>query len=84
MSSQYFRQIPFGVIPQEHQLLPIWRQYNANPVDQFSTTKIVSEARTLNNAFDKDRFDANLIAFEQVPNKREGWYDSLYGACPRS
>lgn len=83
MSGPYFRQIPFGTIPQEHELLPIWRAYNANPTNVFSTTKIVDEARTL-TPFENDRFKANLIKFEQVPNKREGWYDSLYGACPRT
>lgn len=83
MSGQYFRQNPSGTIPQEHELLPIWRAYNANPTTEFSTTKIVAEAQTL-TPFEKDHFRANLIAFEQVPNKREGWYDSVYGQCPRS
>ena len=79
----YLRYVPDGTVLREHELLPIWNRYNANPPNVFSSTTIVSEARTLpGQVLQLDSYKDKLLLWEQVPNKREGWYDSLYGGCP--
>lgn len=83
-STIYLRYPMAGQIPRDHELLPIWNQFNANPPSTYSTEKINTEATTLQGLnLATNTFRAKLISWEQVPAKRPGaWYDSVYAACP--
>lgn len=83
MSTHYLRYVPTGTILKDYELLPIWNQFNANPPDVYSTTRIVSEASLLpGDKLETDHYKADLILWEQIPGKRQAWYDSVYGSCP--
>lgn len=82
MSTVYLRYVPDGTVLREYELLPIWNKFNANPPNVFSSTTIVSEARTLpGDNLQTDHYKENLLLWEYVPNKVNGWRDSVYGAC---
>jgi hypothetical protein len=77
------RYVPNGTVLKDHELLPIWNQFNANPPDVYSTTKIITEARTLpGDRLEADHYKSDLIHWEQVAAQKRAWYDSVYGQCP--
>lgn len=80
----YLRYVPDGTVLKEHELLSIWNRYNANPPNVYSSTTIVSQARTLpGEVLRTDGYKDDLLLWEQVPAQRLGWRDSIYGSCPR-